>query len=249
MDINRLRHILKNKQPRNMNVHSLPKFLFLWLLFVLMLLISILMIISDLCKAGEEQKHVVVIDAGHGGVDPGMVANGQLEKDINLKIAKKLQEKLEANGFAVIMTRDEDEILALEGARNKKNSDLKQRVHVINESNADMFISIHQNSYSDESVCGAQTFYYETSKESEKFAKLLQNNIQKNVDENNHRQAKAGKDYYILKKSTCPGIILECGFMSCPRECANLINEAYQNKLVDAIADTIFQWYKKRPAV
>lgn len=185
---------------------------------------------------------MIIVDAGHGGNDPGMVAGDVLEKDVNLAIAKKLRIKLTENGYKVIMTREKDECLALDGARNKKTSDLKQRIELINASNADLLISIHQNCYPDANVCGAQTFYYGESEQSEKFAKLLQGNLIEMVDPKNHRQAKDGKDYYMLRKSTCPGVILECGFLSCPAECRKLTEESYQNLIVDAIVKSVDEY-------
>lgn len=219
---------------------------FLWLLIFLLIIIAMFSVLSDLCNAKETRRQfVIVIDAGHGGEDPGMVAASVLEKNINLAIAQKLQARLEGKGITVVMTRSEDKSLAIEGARNKKVSDLKHRIDIINSSNADLLISIHQNCYSDASVCGAQVFYYGSSEKSEQFAKLLQKNIVSCVDENNQRQAKDGKDYYILRKSMCPGVIVECGFLSCPTECIKLQDDAYQNKLVDAMEQSIMQYFGK----
>ena len=218
---------------------------FLWLLIFVFIAIAIFNIVCDLCKAeGKEMQKVIVIDAGHGGNDPGMVAGDVLEKDVNLSIAKQLATKLTQQGYTVVMTREEDVCLALDGAQNIKSSDLRQRVELINNSHADLLISIHQNCYTDENVCGAQVFYYGTSEQSEQFAKLLQANLIQYVDSNNHRQAKNGKDYYILKKSICPGVIVECGFLSCPKECASLLDPAYQNKIADAIVQSVNTYFR-----
>lgn len=216
---------------------------FLWLLIFLFIIIALFSMIGDLCKAKEES-FTIVIDAGHGGEDPGMVAGTVLEKNINLSIARKLQEKLNKKGFCVVMTREDDNSLAMDGARNKKTSDLKQRIDIINRSKAILLISIHQNCYPDPDVRGAQVFYYGDSEKSKEFAERLQKNIIADVDCENHRQAKSGSDYYILKKSNCPGIIIECGFLSCPEECVKLQDETYQYKLVDAIVKSIEE-YKK----
>lgn len=250
-----------NKQPKKMyysKAHQLTpginrcercawvKQHFLWLLIFLLIIIAVFSILSDLCNAKEDGRPLVVaIDAGHGGEDPGMVAGDVFEKDINLSIAIKLRDRLAEKGITIIMTRTEDKSLSLEGARNKKISDLKQRIELINNGDADLLISIHQNCYSDPDVCGAQVFFYGESEQSEQFAKLLQKNIVSYVDENNHRQAKNGKEYYILKKSKCPGVIVECGFLSCPAERTKLEDENYQKRFVDAIEQSIMQYFDK----
>lgn len=187
----------------------------------------------------EETSKIIVIDAGHGGTDPGKISReGILEKDINLQIANKLKAELEVRGYSVYMTRTEDRCLAESTATNKKRSDMNKRVEIINNSGADYLISIHQNSYSDPSVKGAQVFYYGMSEEGEGLANAIQNNM-KEIDNENTRKIKAGNDYFILRRSSCPGVIVECGFLSSPEETARLIDETYQQKLADAIADAV----------
>lgn len=186
---------------------------------------------------------LVVIDPGHGGNDPGKVStDGILEKDVNLEISFKLQEELNRRGIGSIMLREEDKNLATEGATNKKVSDMKNRVSIINESNADILISIHQNSYTAPEVRGPQVFYHSDSKDSESFAKLLQEKL-KAINPDYAREAKTGDDYYILNESICPGVIVECGFLSCPSEVALLVDDEYQQKIASAIADAIEEVY------
>ncbi|MBQ9609273.1 MAG: N-acetylmuramoyl-L-alanine amidase CwlD [Lachnospiraceae bacterium] len=198
-------------------------------------------------SSAEETKDelVIVVDAGHGGNDPGKVsANGIMEKDVNLAIAIKLKNELEAKGAKVILIRDSDTNLAMEGATNKKISDLNQRMAIVNDENADLLISIHQNSYTDKNVKGAQVFYG-ASEESELLAKEIQGCIREYVDTDNNRKAKSGKDYYILRKSACPSVIIECGFLSNPNETAKLIDERYQQKLAEGIAKAVENVYMK----
>lgn len=179
---------------------------------------------------------VVVIDAGHGGMDPGKVGvNEALEKDINLKIAERLKSLLEQNDVVVIMTREEDTDLASENAANRKNEDLKARVAMVNDSSAVMMVSIHQNSYPEEDVDGAQVFYYAGSESGKQLATMVQESLKREIDDGNHRLAKANKDYYLLKRSLRPAIIVECGFLSNPQEAALLSTEEYQEKLAFAI--------------
>lgn len=184
-------------------------------------------------------------DAGHGGDDPGKVGiNKALEKDINLIIALRLKKLLEKNEITVIMTRDSDIGLYQSGDSNKKAADLKKRVAIIEESNADLAVSIHQNSYTEEYVKGAQVFYYTSSEQGKVFADLMQEQIKSSLGDGNHRMAKGDSSYYMLKKTSCPLIIIECGFLSNSAEAALLITEEYQEKMVQAISLGITQYLK-----
>ncbi len=181
-------------------------------------------------------KRVIVIDAGHGGRDPGKVgASGAYEKDLNLKIAAKLQAYLEQSGSYVLMTRIDDEGLYQESDPNKKRADLKHRKEIINRGQADIMISIHQNSFVESKYKGAQVFYHNSSAEGRKMAQYIQNEIKTFVDPGNNRQSKANTDYYILKTTEIPAVIVECGFLSNEQEEANLNTEQYQEKIAWAI--------------
>jgi len=179
---------------------------------------------------------VVVIDAGHGGKDPGKVGvNGALEKEINLQIALRLKKLLEQNDVDVILTREEDKDLASEQAVSRKNEDLRARATLIADTKPVVMVSIHQNSYSEENVDGAQVFYYSGSDSGKVLGTMIQNRLKKEIDDGNHRVAKANKDYYLLKKAACPAVIVECGFLSNPTEAALLVTQEYQEKLAFAI--------------
>lgn len=180
---------------------------------------------------------IVVIDPGHGGYDPGKVSEDQiLEKDINLQIALKLKSYLEAQDCIVYMTRDSDVSLNSGGESNKKIADMQNRIAYIEGKQPNLMISIHQNSYSSKDVRGAQTFYYHTSDNSEYLAACIQESIIEYADPDNHRTHKSNSSYYILKHVSCPSVLIECGFLSCPSECALLSSEEYQNQLAYAIA-------------
>ena len=186
---------------------------------------------------------VVVIDAGHGGPDPGKVGvNGALEKEINLKIAGRLKSLLEQNDVLVVMTREEDKDLASEHASNRKNEDLRARIRVLEEAEPVLMVSIHQNSYPEPDVDGAQVFYYSSSKEGKKLGTQIQESLKREVKDGNHRIAKANKEYYLLKKATCPAVIVECGFLSNPEEAELLAQEEYQEKLAFAICLGILEY-------
>lgn len=186
--------------------------------------------------AKREDTRLIMIDAGHGGNDPGKVGvDGVLEKDLNLQLAKKLKTLLEQQDMEVMLVREEDRGLYDENASNKKVQDMKRRCELINEEQPVCVVSIHQNSYHEESIHGAQVFYYSTSRESEKLAKVLQSELVRVAEPENTRQAKANDTYYLLKKTEAPVVIVECGFLSNWADCAKLQDENYQDKLVWAI--------------
>lgn len=187
-------------------------------------------------KTEDSDKLTVVIDAGHGGFDPGKVGvNGVLEKDVNLAIAKKLKMLLEQNDLKVVMLRTTDDGLYSEGDSNKKATDLKKRVQILLETNPVLAVSIHQNSFPQESSYGAQVFYYTDSEQGKAFAQIMQSTLKECITDGNHRMEKANKDYYMLKKSTCPLIIVECGFLSNQKEAKLLTTEEYQQEMAWAI--------------
>lgn len=187
----------------------------------------------------EKKEYTVVLDAGHGSSDSGKVGiNGVLEKDINLSISKKTKKYLEKKGIRVVMTRGKDESLAEGENGNRKVQDMKARVKRINDTKPDLAVSIHQNSYHEESIHGAQVFYYEHSESGEKDARILQEALLA-VDPDNTRQVKANTTYYLLKRTEVPILIVECGFLSNQEEAEKLASEDYQKELAKAIANGI----------
>lgn len=181
---------------------------------------------------GWAEKPGIVLDPGHGGYDPGKIGiNDAMEKDVNLAIALKLRDYLEAAGARVKMTRQEDVSLGEDGEENKKVRDLKHRIEIIEEAAPVIAVSIHQNSYPEDYVTGAQVFYYVTSKEGKKLAQILQDRLISDVDPENDRQIKDNNTYYLLKKTAVPLVIVECGFLSNWEEAEKLCTEAYQDKI------------------
>lgn len=177
----------------------------------------------------------IIIDAGHGGKDPGKVGTvGTLEKDINLAIALYLKEILENQDIHVIMTRENDMDLSTTSS-NRKISDMKERVALIQESNAELVVSIHQNSYTAPQVYGAQCFYRTNSTEGEQLASIIQNQIITSTNQTKIRSIKSNDDYYLLKHSPLPTVIVECGFLSNPEEEKLLLTDEYQRKMAWAI--------------
>ncbi|HBA97105.1 MAG TPA: hypothetical protein DCZ23_03255 [Lachnospiraceae bacterium] len=189
------------------------------------------------------KKYKVLIDSGHGGIDPGKVGvNGAYEKDINLSISLFLMDILKDKGCEVIMTRDTDTGLYSESDSNKKAADLKKRVELMNSENPDAIVSIHQNSFTQESSKGAQVFYQSSSAEGKKFADIMQQQLALKLDETNKRVAKPDSDYYILKNSTGVAIIVECGFLSNSEEAQLLVTKEYQEKVAGVVAEGIISY-------
>lgn len=185
------------------------------------------------------ENKTIVIDAGHGGFDPGKEgSSGENEKDINLKIAGYLQQYLEQSGASVIITRNDDSALG-----DSKKGDMAQRREIIAQSDADITVSIHQNSFPSEKVHGAQVFYYKDSEEGKKLAENVQTALVDTLDSSNTRLAKANSDYYMLRTNSTPSIIVECGFLSNPAEEASLNSPDYQQKTAWAIYKGILDYF------
>lgn len=214
---------------------------------VILLAIAILFFLSKKLEryaAGEvvkltEKEKVVVLDAGHGGSDPGKIGiHGEKEKEVNLEIALKVEKMLKKKKIKVLMTRTTDQMLDDRSDAGQKVRDLRERVKKINEYQPTLAVSIHQNSYPDSKIHGAQVFYYRHSPESEEAAKILQEKLRE-VDSGNTRQAKADDTYYLLKRTEVPVIIVECGFLSNEEEAEKLTTIKYQKAVAKAIVNGI----------
>ncbi len=193
----------------------------------------------------QKEKGTIVIDSGHGGIDPGVVGiGGILEKDINLKIAGYLSAYLQEEGYKTVMTREEDTGLYEEDSRNKKVQDMQNRCALIKETKPLLTVSIHQNSYQDASVCGPQVFYYTSSAQGEALAGAIQEALNEQLKPERPRTAKANKTYYLLKRSEGILNIVETGFLTNPREAELLAGEEYQKKCARAICDGILKFLK-----
>ncbi len=188
----------------------------------------------------------VIIDAGHGGFDGGAVANGITEKDINLAISLNLRDMLTSSGFTVIMIREEDISVhdpAANTIRTKKNTDLNNRLKVINENNNAIFVSIHQNMYTESQYSGAQVFYSPNNESSKALAQILQNTIVKQLQNDNTRQIKEATDsLFLLYNAEIPAVMVECGFLSNPEEAQKLNTDEYQQQMSFAIMCGILEY-------
>ncbi|WP_035347533.1 N-acetylmuramoyl-L-alanine amidase CwlD [Halalkalibacter hemicellulosilyticus] len=189
---------------------------------------------------------VIIIDPGHGGIDGGAVSKaGVLEKDVTLAISEQLRDYLQEAGALVLMTREEDRDLAdadTQKIRHRKIQDLKRRVEVINESDADLFVSIHLNAIPSPKWSGAQVFYNRAIPENEPMAKFVQDELRVNL-ENTTRQAKPIHNVYVIKEATIPGVLIEAGFLSNPFESEQLNTEEYQQKVAASIYQGLLRTY------
>ena len=193
-------------------------------------------------KEVPKSAYTIVIDAGHGGRDDGCSGvSGSKESDINLKIAKRLKNYLETYGIEVVMTRSDGNALYDANATNFKESDMTNRVKLIDDANPHMVISIHQNSFTDETVRGAQAFYQEDDESSKLFAEGVQSQLMSQLPDA-RKEANAG-DYYLLKESNFPAIIVECGYLTNSDEESLLITEDYQNKVAYSIMCGVVKYF------
>lgn len=214
-------------------------------------LLAGIVFMSFLCLAnlkGEETREVsalpgfnktVVVDAGHGFPDGGAQGkDGTLEKDLNLKIATFLQEFMEQGGVNAVITRADDDGIFEKNAENikqKKRSDIKMREKLMNESEADAFISIHMNKFPEEKYSGPQVFHSK-DEESKALAQFIQARLNDELMPEKKREIKqAGSEIYLLKKAKLPAVLVECGFLSNEKELALLKQEEYQKRVAWAI--------------
>lgn len=183
---------------------------------------------------------LILVDAGHGGSDPGMIGVGGLEeKGINLSISLLLRDTLEKSGYSVIMTREEDKGLYDSSAANKKAQDMQRRIAIIREHAPVLSVSIHQNSYQDAGVHGPQVFYYESSVEGKKLAEAVQSSLNNQLEVDRPREVKGNTSYYLLKRSSGTLVIVECGFLTNPEEAQKLQTKEYQEKVAAAVSEGI----------
>ena len=187
---------------------------------------------------------IIIVDPGHGGFDPGKPGVAGLdEKDLNLKISLLVRNYLENAGAIVIMTRTtDDDVDGMDGVKHK-SKDMVQRKKL--SEGGDILVSIHQNSFTQSSVHGAQTFYNSKSEEGEALAKSIQRSVKEVADLDNRREAKSNTNYYVLKATDLPAVIVECGFLTNPEEEKKLNSESYQNQMALGIYLGILRYYEQ----
>ncbi|MDP4104681.1 MAG: N-acetylmuramoyl-L-alanine amidase CwlD [Bacillota bacterium] len=188
---------------------------------------------------------IILIDPGHGGPDGGAGDKKTLEKDISLPVSLKIRDYLQEQGALVIMTRDSDKDLANPGTKGysrRKVEDLRERLKMINQNDIDLYVSVHLNAIPSARWSGAQTFYASQYMENAKAAKFIQDELRKNLG-NTNRNAKPLNSVYILKNAKKPGVLVEIGFLSNPREKSLLKTNTYQNKVAESIYRGISRYF------
>ena len=189
----------------------------------------------------------IVLDAGHGGEDGGAVSdNGTTEANTNLKIVLKLQNLLEQSGCNVILTRSDDNAIYdidSKTLKEKKVSDIKERVKIGNNSSADIFVSIHLNKIPQQQYYGWQTFFKNGNDQGEKLANKIQENLNEAIQKENKRVPLKIDNVYIIKHVEIPTCIVECGFLSNPEEEKQLMQDEYQNRLAWGIYTGIIDYF------
>lgn len=192
------------------------------------------------------EKRTIVLDAGHGGMDSGAVGiNGELEKNINLSVVKDLRDMLTLSGFEVVLTRDSDISIhdsGVTGTRNQKVSDMQNRLEIVKSHENCIFISVHQNKFTEPEYFGAQIFYNENNPDNRLLAQIMQDNF-KVIQPQNNRQIKlSGDELYLFKNTMTPAVLVECGFLSNPDDAKLLSDEEYQRKVAFMIYNGVVRY-------
>jgi len=194
-------------------------------------------------KMSSLEGKVIVLDAGHGGVDEGARSGKIIEKELNLILTKKLEKELEKRGAAVYQTRKTDKDLST-STTNRKRTDLYNRAKYINNIAPSMYISLHLNSSTSPKWKGIQVFYTGNNKENKIIAETITNYLKENIS--NVRDIKKDNTYYMYKYIKYPGILIEAGFISNPNDNYLLRQEKYQDKLITLIVDSIEKYYENK---
>lgn len=218
-------------------------------LYIILLCLILIFSMVGVCYAvkstsSPKGQYCVVIDAGHGGRDGGAVgtSTGITESELNLKYALQLQSLCEDFDIEVVMTRSSMNGLYDENASNKKKSEMEKRKKIINESNADLMISIHMNSFPLPSLQGAYVFYAKGSDKGFELAKSVQNALCLSFE--TARKSVSVGDYFVLNYSNIPAILIECGFLSNPQEEKKLQNNEYCKNFCYSVLAGIISYFK-----
>ena len=185
----------------------------------------------------------IVLDAGHGGYDPGANAEGVNEASLNLAIAKKLESVLVASGATVIMTRESDIDLASDHDGSVKRADMKKRTEILSSEDATFFISLHGNISSDNSCHGSQIYYQIKDQNSKELAMIIQDSLAKTTES---KYIPVSGDFFVLNNSKNIGVLIEYGFLSNNNELNKLLNDKYQEAIAYSIFEGINNFLKKK---
>ena len=205
-------------------------------------------IISAMAGTSPSEK-IIIIDAGHGGEDSGAVGvTGVLEKDLNLQMALQIGSEFEERGYVVVSTRTDDRLLYTEDENIygiRKISDLKNRVKVAEKYPDAILVSIHMNSFGSGKYSGLQVYYSTNKDESKDLADSIQSKVATELQKDNKREIKSGKDMYILEHVNNTAVLIECGFLTNEAECKKISEKEYQNQLSFSIVCGIIEYIEK----
>lgn len=218
------------------------KYKLLIIICFFLITISLPKVTASIKKSSLEGK-IIVLDAGHGGVDEGARSGKIIEKDLNLILTKKLEEELKKRGATIYQTRKEDKDLSTSKS-NRKRTDLYNRAKYINNIAPNMYISLHLNASPSPKWKGLQVFYTGNNKENKLIAETITNYLKANIP--NVREIKRDNTYYMYKYIKYPGILIEAGFISNPNDNYLLRQEKYQDKLITLIVNSIEEYYKNK---
>ena len=222
------------------------------LFFSLVLMLNFVGVFSDSVFNEAESLPIIIIDAGHGGEDGGtQSSDGTLEKTINLEISLRINELLRARGFSTVLTRDGDYMIYDEDSstqREKKVSDIHNRMKIVEENGSCILLSIHQNYFTESKYSGTQVFYSKNTSDSKALADEIQKSVVSLLQPDNTRQIKeSGTDIYLLYHSKVPSVMVECGFMSNEAESESLKDEVYQQEMAEAIVGGLIKYLESKP--
>lgn len=226
----------------------LRRYAYVYLYVVALFLMGAAMFRGAVEQVSENQQFefrpLILIDAGHGGIDSGTSSpNGLRESQVNLEISRRLDALMALMGYETRMTRETDDSVATEGEtiRAQKQSDLRNRVSMVNEQYNAVLVSIHQNFYPDSRYSGPQVFYAGNGAD-QQLAQRMQTALNQALAPKSNRSCKLSEGVYLMKHIKCPGILIECGFLSNPAEEILLQTDTYQNQLCCVIAATLITY-------
>lgn len=214
-----------------------------YMFFILIVFITSICVLSKVNAVTSDLPllgRIIFVDPGHGGRDPGTMHGKIKEKDIVLEISNEIRDELSKKGAIVYMTRETDEDLSSQWDERKKRGDLYRRILMYKKYNAELYLSIHINYYSNTTESGAEVLYNPINSENKKFGTILMNNFKSILGT---RRILKKTDLYMYKNTTVPGVLIECGFLSNPNERYLLQKENYQKKLAKIITDSVVTYF------
>lgn len=213
----------------------------LYILFAFLFLIALALMVNGASSTFPLLGKTIILDAGHGGKDGGAEVGSIKEKDINLRVVMSLKDALEEKGANVILTRTSDDDLSEDGVSRRKKSDFDKRIEIINTTNPDIYLSIHQNIFESSKYRGSQVFYVSKNSYNKRLAEVIQSEL--NFFTKTNRKIKEMHGKYMYARLNPNGVLIECGFLSNYFDRTNLMNDDYVRKLSLRITQGIINYF------